>query len=139
MKLSITFICLILTGLTGLSGQVPDSLKYQSVEPYDFHLKYLNEDSALIVDVREPFEFRGKRIRDAINIPSSGNIESAIDTLDKNYSLFFYCSSGYRSKRMAIKFYDQGFRKLYNLDGGITEWRKEGYPVVRKREGKKRG
>ena len=28
-------------------------------------------------------------------------------------------------------FYDKGFRKVYNLEGGIVAWRKDGMPTVR--------
>ncbi len=121
-------VCLI-----PLNGQTPDSIKYLSLEPYDFHLQYLRTDSAILIDVREPFEFKGNRIRDAINIPSSGNIERAADTINKNYSLFLYCTSGYRSSRVAEDLYGKGFRKLVSLKGGIVEWKKEGMPIVKGR------
>jgi len=41
-------------------AQVPDSQKFKSLDPYYFHLNYLKEERALIIDVREPFEFRGR-------------------------------------------------------------------------------
>jgi rhodanese-related sulfurtransferase len=44
-----------------------------------------------------------------------------------------YCTSGYRSKKTAIKFYEKGFLRLYNLDGGIIAWKKAGLPVEKKR------
>lgn len=124
---------LLFAVISRVSAQVPDSLKYKSLDPYYFHLNYLKEDKALLIDVREPFEFRGKRLKDAVNIPSSGNLEFAADTIGKDYALFFYCTTDYRSKRVAAKFYDYGFRKIYNLEGGIAGWRKEGNPVERKR------
>jgi rhodanese-related sulfurtransferase len=132
MRASIITI-LLFAVLSRVYAQVPDSLKYKSLDPYYFHLNYLKEDKALIVDVREPFEFRGKRLKDAVNIPSSGNMEFAADTISKDYALFFYCTTGYRSKKVAGKFYDYGFRKLYNLEGGIVAWRKEGMTIVKKR------
>ena len=116
--------------------QSPNLPKYQSLEPYDFHLQYLKHDSALLIDVRESFEFRGKRIRDAINIASSGNLDFTADTLDKNFALFLYCTTDYRSKHVAEYFFDKGFRKVYNLEGGIVAWRKDGFPVERKRRKK---
>src|SRR4030042_5606979 len=86
-------LCLIASGLILVSfmlkAQSSDSVKYLSLEPYDFHMAWLRTDSALLIDIREPFEFRGKKIRDAINIPSFGNLEYAADTIDKNYALFF--------------------------------------------------
>ena len=115
------------------AGQVTDSLIYQSLEPYDFHLQYLRIDSSILIDVREPFEFKGKRIRDAINIPSSGNLEKAADTLNKDFAYFLYCSTDYRSRNAAEALYKKGFRKLYNLEGGIVAWKKDNMPVQKGR------
>jgi rhodanese-related sulfurtransferase len=117
-------------------SQTPDSLKYQSLEPYDFHLKYLREDSAILIDVRETEEIK-KIIQGAIIIPSKGNLDLAADTIGKEKSLFIYCNHGNRSRRVAIFFYDKGFRKLYSLEGGILAWRNDGFKVVRG-PGKKR-
>ena len=121
------FLLLVCCGI--LQSQSVDSVKYQSLEPYDFHLQYLRAEPAMLIDVREFFEFRGRRIKEAVNIPSSGNLEFSADTIDKNLSLFFYCSSGYRSKRVAEFFSDKGFQNLYNLEGGIVAWKRDGFPV----------
>lgn len=129
-RLSSTVIVLILFCII-MTAQSPEPVKYQSLEPYNFHLEYLKADSALMIDVREPFEFRGKRIRDAVNIPSSNNLEYSADTISKNYSLFFYCTTDYRSKRVAEYFHDHGFKNVYNLEGGIAAWKKDGFSVTR--------
>jgi rhodanese-related sulfurtransferase len=131
---SLTFILSLFLFIWGsVRGQVPDSIEFRSLDPYYFHLDYLKEDTALMIDVREFFEYRRIRIPDAINIPSSGNLKSSADTIDKNCALFLYCTTDYRSKRVARYFYDQGFRKLYSLEGGIVEWKKDGMPVEKKR------
>jgi rhodanese-related sulfurtransferase len=114
-------------------SQVPDSLKYKSLDPYYFHLNFLKEENALLIDVREFFEYKKSRLQDAVNIPSSGNLEFAADTIDKELHIFFYCTTDFRSKRVALKFYDYGFRNLYNLEGGISAWKKEGMVVDHKR------
>ena len=114
-------------------GQVPDSVKFKSLSPYYFHLTYLKEEPALLIDVREFFEYRGSRLRSAVNIPSSDNLEISTDTIDNKCALFLYCTTDYRSKRVARYFYDHGFRRLYSLEGGIVAWKKEGYRVVRKK------
>jgi rhodanese-related sulfurtransferase len=134
MKLVRAFLLFSLAGFLHLEAQVVDSLKYKSLDPYYFHLEYLKQDSSLLLDVRQPFEFKGKRLKDAINIPSSKELNILADTLSKDYSLFLYCSTDYRSRNTAEKLYDIGFRKLYNLEGGIVAWRKEGMPVIKGRE-----
>lgn len=133
MKTHIPIIILILVFTSQVSGQVPDSVKFRSLEPYDFHLEYLKEDKAVLIDVREFFEFKGKRIKDAINIPSTGNLEYAADTINKDRVLFLYCTTGYRSKNVARKFYDQGSFKIFSLEGGIVAWKKDGFPFERKK------
>jgi len=133
MKFLTGLIFLMITGFSSLTGQIADSAKYLSPDPYYFHLEYLKNDPALILDVRMPFEFKGRRLKDAINVPSSRQLNALADTLSEDYYLFLYCTDGYRSKRAAELLYDRGFRRLYNLEGGIVAWRKEGMPVVKGR------
>jgi rhodanese-related sulfurtransferase len=133
MKKVIYLVNIFLLTSSHLTAQIPDSTKYLSLNPKEFQLQYINNDSAILIDVREPFEFKGNRIKGAVNIPSSGNLERASDTLDKNYTLFLYCSGGYRSAKVAVTLYDKGFRKLVSLKGGIVAWRKQGMPVAKGR------
>jgi len=114
-----------------LAGQQDTSSKFISLDPYYFHLEYLKRDPSLILDVREPFEFRGKRIREAINIPSAREMNALTDTLPGDYSIFLYCTTGYRSKRAAENLYEKGYRDLFNLEGGLAAWKKEDMPVVK--------
>ncbi len=118
--------------------QEKDTSGYINLEPYDFHLEYLKDDTSLLIDVREYFEYRGSRIKGAVNIPSSGNIDFAGDTLSRDLALFLYCTTGYRSSRVASRLSEKGFRKVYNLEGGITQWKKDGFPVEKKKPGRKR-
>jgi thioredoxin 1 len=131
MKFLSGLLFLIIVCFLPLDGQVQDSIKYQSLKPNDFYLQYLKTDSSILIDVREPFEFKGSRIKNAINIPASGDLEQAAYTLNKEYTLFLYCTSGFRSSKAAEKLYEKGFRKLYNLEGGIVAWRKDGMPVIK--------
>jgi rhodanese-related sulfurtransferase len=131
MKVIIIVFLLAITNL--LKGQEPDSVKFRLLRPDEFQKEYNRKDSSILIDVREFFEFRKSRIKNAVNIPSSGNLESVADTLDKRYSLFLYCTSGFRSKRVARFFCNKGFSKVISLDGGIQEWKKEGMAVEKKR------
>jgi len=122
---------LLFSAISG--GQVSDSLKYRSLPPQEFFSAYQKSDHALLIDVREFFEYRKSRIKDAINIPSMGKLDIPADTIDKKNDLFFYCTSGFRSKRVAKTFYDKGFTWCYSLEGGIVAWRKEKLGMDRKR------
>ena len=132
MKKSSKILILFLIFSTASKGQDKDTVKYISLEPYDFHLTYLKEDKAILIDVREVFEYKGKRIKDAVNIPSTSQLELVADTLDKESALFVYCSTDYRSRNAAEKLCAKGFLKVYILEGGIMAWKKDGFPVVRR-------
>jgi rhodanese-related sulfurtransferase len=131
------FVILLLVFSEISNGQVPDSLKFKSLPPAEFLAAYNMSEKKLMIDVREFFEYKKSRLKDAVNIPSMGNLDVPIDTIDKNNDLFFYCTSGFRSKRVAKYFYDKGFSRCYSLDGGIVAWRREKLPVDRKRIKKK--
>jgi rhodanese-related sulfurtransferase len=133
MKLYFVILLLLLVFSEISNGQVPDSLKYKSLPPAEFLVAYNKSEKKLMIDVREFFEYKKSRLKEAINIPSMGNLDISVDTIDKDNDLFFYCTSGFRSKRMAKTFYNKGFTRCYSLEGGIVAWRKEKLPVDRKR------
>ena len=127
-------ILIFLLMLSDISAvQAPDSLKYKSLPPAAFLTAYQKSEKGMMIDVREFFEYKKSRLKDAINIPSMGNLDIPADTIDKNYDLFFYCTSGFRSKRVAKFFSDKGFTRCYSLDGGIAAWKKTKLPVEKKR------
>lgn len=118
-------------------SQDADSAKYRSLEPYDFHLQYLRNEPALLIDVRLPMEFRHRRIKDAINLPSSKDLFAYTDSLRRDYHLFLYCTDDYRSRRAAELLYEKGFRNLYSLEGGLIAWKRDRMQLVKKRIKKK--
>ncbi len=116
-------------GAAILQGQSRDTLKYKLLDPYYFHLKFITDSSSVMIDVREFFEFRKSRIKDAVNVPMSRGFKSVSDTINKESAIFLYCTTDYRAGHAAATFYENGFRKIYVLEGGIVLWKKEGMPV----------
>lgn len=131
-------IFLFLAPVLAAGARDPDSLKFKSLDPHYFHLQYLKEIPAWLIDVRMSFEYRGRRIRDAINIPSAKELYAFTDTISKNTALFLYCTDGFRSRQAARVLYDKGFRNLFNLEGGIIAWKKDGFPLEKGRVKKRK-
>jgi len=50
--------------------------------------------------------------------------------LDKNMPTVFYCQMGGRSAQAAAFAAANGFREVYNLQGGIAAWMHAGLPIV---------
>jgi phage shock protein E len=49
-----------------------------------------------------------------------------LNRLDKEKTYFVYCSTGYRSGQVIQRMKTLGFKRAFNLSGGITEFRRSG-------------
>lgn len=134
----IKYLVFLILLSTSAYAQDADSLTFISLNPSEFHEEMSMVNNPVLVDVREFFEYRKSRIPGAVNLPSSGSIETFVDTIDRATHLFFYCTSDFRSKRVAGKFIAKGFVHVYSLDVGISGWKKKGFPVERKKVRRKK-
>ena len=88
-------------------------------------------DNVQLVDVRTPEEFQAGYIAEAQNIDfMSPTFEEDIKTLDKEKPVLLYCQKGGRSAKCAEKMKDLGFKKIYDLQGGFSKWKHEGFKYV---------
>lgn len=80
----------------------------------------------VILDVRTADEFNPEHLEGALNLDfKSVNFTVRIDSLDKSATYLLYCRSGGRSAKAMTLMKTKGFPKVYNLQGGITRWKKE--------------
>lgn len=90
----------------------------------EFSTKAKENPSAPIVDVRTPEEFSKGHLQNAKNFDWNGSdFDKQIATLDKSNAIFVYCLSGGRSSAAASQMRSEGFKKVYELEGGIMKWR----------------
>ncbi|MDH7913223.1 rhodanese-like domain-containing protein [Winogradskyella sp. SYSU M77433] len=83
----------------------------------------LDTEDVQLVDVRTPEEFEEVRIVDSQNIDfNSPTFDEDITKLDKEKPVILYCKGGNRSAKCAKKLKDAGFKKVYDLEGGISKW-----------------
>jgi adenylyltransferase/sulfurtransferase len=86
-------------------------------------------DAPALVDVREEAEYEIARVEGARLLPLSRFDEWA-PTLDPEREVVFMCHHGVRSAQVCAFLARAGFRKLYNLAGGIDRWATEVDPSV---------
>lgn len=87
---------------------------------------------APIIDVRSPEEFSGGHLPNALNIDWNGNdFEQQIAVLDKSKAVLVYCLSGGRSGSAAAKMRADGFKEVYELEGGMMKWRAAQLPETK--------
>ncbi len=84
----------------------------------------------VILDVREPKEFRKGHIPGAINIPR-GLLEFKVTAKipDKATPILVYCKTGGRGALSGQALMKMGYKNVTNMDGGWMAWEKAGYPV----------
>lgn len=98
--------------------------------PVSQAVRMINHDSAVVVDVREPDEFRSGHIPDAINIPL-GTLGSRLGELEKFKSrpLVVSCRTSQRSAKAAMTLRKHDFPSVHVLAGGIIAWQNENLPT----------
>jgi molybdopterin/thiamine biosynthesis adenylyltransferase/rhodanese-related sulfurtransferase len=87
-------------------------------------------EPVVVVDVRDPDEYRDGHIEDAANI-SRGFLEFRIGTVaaDPATPIVLYCQSGLRSMLAAKSLKELGYENVINLQGGFQKWAQSGLPV----------
>ena len=84
-----------------------------------------------LIDVREPYEHAIARIPGARLVPLQ-SLAAATETLDPAREVVLLCHHGMRSAAAAGYLHERGFRRLWNLTGGIDAWSDDVDPAVRK-------
>ncbi|HWS58719.1 MAG TPA: rhodanese-like domain-containing protein [Actinotalea sp.] len=103
----------------------PDAL------PHSVHVDRaltLLEDGAVLVDVREPTEWRSGHAPRAKHIPL-GKLGTEARRLPQGRTVVVMCASGSRSKGAAAQLRSAGFEAT-SLSGGINAWRAAGGQVT---------
>lgn len=85
---------------------------------------------ALLVDVREPWEYVEVRAPGALLIPL-GEFVRRFGELPRDRELLMICHSGYRSMQAANFLLRQGYTSVENVMGGMDEWEYAGLPIER--------
>lgn len=121
----ITIVLVAILSLVSCQQASKDGQK-ESLNASEFSKKISETQDAKIIDVRTPEEFEKGHLINALNYDWNGNnFDSEISSLDKSKPVFVYCLSGGRSGSAASKMRSDGFKEVYELEGGIIKWRAE--------------
>ena len=111
-------------GLMDLLGRkVSDELEPAQVEERQ-------AAGALLIDVREDFEYRDGHAPGAKLIPL-GKLSQQLPKLAKDREVLFICQSGSRSGAATKLARRAGFTKAFNVRGGMNAWARAGLPIKR--------
>jgi len=111
---------LYVSGENGQSDAVPQ------LTPAELKARLDKGDNLFILDVREPHEWEISNLSDlgTLLIPK-GQVLERMGELDTAQEMVVYCRTGVRSADVIRQLREHGFKKMWNLDGGINRWAKE--------------
>ncbi|WCO00906.1 rhodanese-like domain-containing protein [Psychroserpens ponticola] len=126
-KISIVLSLIFALSLANCENGTQSEIKVISPEEMQTILEL---DDVQIVDVRTPEEYKDGFIDKSQNIDfHSPTFDEDITKLDKSKPVILYCKSGGRSAKCSKKLKEAGFIKIYDLNGGITEWKFNGHEL----------
>lgn len=92
-------------------------------------VNYLQSESPVLIDVREPWEFDICYIDNSINIPM-GQIPQSLEQFENGKEFVLICHHGVRSMHVIQFLQAQSIENLINLEGGVDAWAREVDPSM---------
>ena len=91
----------------------------------------VTKTDAILLDARETNEFDVSHLQDAIHVGYDDfDITTVTEKIkDKSTKIVVYCSIGVRSEDIAENLKKAGYTNIYNLFGGIFEWKNKENPI----------
>ena len=112
---------------------IPFLLKAQErLSPKEFRKKFDNTSDALLLDIRTPEEIAKGYLKGAVFMDFyDSTFKEQVAVIDKEKPVFIYCAIGGRSWDAAKIMQEMGFKKIYDLKGGIIVWKIKNYPFIK--------
>jgi rhodanese-related sulfurtransferase len=127
---------LLLIAATASAQFKADNVKYKTVFPEELCKTLMANQDYTLLDVRSQGEYDDTSTAGGLNIGHVKNsLHIDIRELPKRWKellaykdkpLFIYCSHSQRSRRASRLLADSGFTKLYNVNGGLTDFYNQG-------------
>ncbi len=111
----------LFSSIFGVMAQQSDGYKILEVQTYK---DSITNKKVQLIDVRTPDEFKDGHIEYAKNIDFyATDFTAEFNKLDKDQPVYIYCRSGSRSRQAGNKLTEMGFKEIYDLKGGILNYK----------------
>jgi len=116
--------------IVALKNGTPHSQAQDHLSPKEFHAM-MHQEGITVLDARNIYESSIGKFKDAVT-PAIERFHEfpgyvATSSIPKDKPVLMYCTSGIRCEKGAQEMRRQGYEKVYQLDGGITNYMKK-YP-----------
>ncbi|RUR09288.1 rhodanese-like domain-containing protein [Legionella sp. km772] len=122
----VAFVILIL--LVFANELMSQKKKAQEISPQTA-IDLINNENAVIIDLRDKEAFKNGHIIDAVNANADDFNQSKMDKY-KEKNLILICARGQQSPMVAAKIKALGFKPRV-LSGGIASWQNADLPLVK--------
>ena len=87
----------------------------------------IKNKNTFLIDVRKPFEHKVGTFKKAINpnVNKFRDFPSYFKTIDKKKPIAMFCTGGIRCEKASVYLQKKGFKKIYQLKGGIINYLKK--------------
>jgi phage shock protein E len=120
------FLAIALLALTMLTACSPQAT-FKNVSIADLQARPAD---ALVLDVREPWEYAEGHVAGATLIPLA-QVADRAGEVPADKPVYVICRSGNRSAQASEALVKAGKRDIRNVEGGMLAWEAAGYPVER--------
>jgi rhodanese-related sulfurtransferase len=103
---------------------------YKNTVPFATKQEAEKWKSARLLDTRETEEYRVSHLPKALSVGYDEFKLSSVASIPKTDTIILYCSVGYRSERIGEKLQKAGYKHVFNLYGGIFNWKNNDGVVV---------
>jgi phage shock protein E len=133
MKKNFLLVVAFLWIVIQVNSQTNNTAVITNLSADQFKEQIATDKTATIIDLRTTNEIEKGFIAGSIQIDYLGkNFDTQMAALDKNKTYYVYCQAGGRSADAAGYMEKQGFKKVFNLEKGFSEWKAKGFPVNKK-------
>ena len=128
LLLSLVILFAVSSRCLGTTTEKPE-INYTTISVQDTKMM-IDSSDVFILDVRTQEEYDAGHINGSTLIPVQV-IETRLDEIPKDRKILVYCRSGGRSSEASQILIKNGFEEIYNMNGGIDDWIRSGFEVVK--------
>ncbi len=82
-----------------------------------------------ILDVRNPGEWKAKRLENSVNVPLN-RLQERMEEIPRDRRILLHCAGGYRSSIAASILHQHGVTNLVEMAGGLAAWEAAHLPAI---------
>lgn len=102
----------------------PEAARAPSITPTEFK-RWLDEEKDIsVLDTRNDYEVQFGTFKDAINleIKDFSEFPEKSNSLSKDKPIVMFCTGGIRCEKAAVHLLNEGFKNVFQLEGGILNY-----------------